>query len=195
MRVSKVAKIDNQAKQESSLSEIKTINPEAKVRFSEMIESQSHLYKLVEADVIKYIGKGTDKEKYPESSPDEFLEMGHAHVFRTLDSDGAKHTRSVPIGGHYHLLELEHDPKDPSKPPKIVKMSGPMHLVTKRVKGKVVQVDEPLNQYDFHTHDVAYIKSEKIQARATNKDAVTYMANEAAKTPSPPSGAAQAGGR
>ncbi len=173
--------------QDNGMSKVKMIN-DTKVRFSEMSEMASHLYKLVEASVIKFIGKGTGKNESPDTTPENFLEMGHAHVFRTLDTDGNKHTRSVAIAGHYHLLELEYDKNDPEAAPKIVAMSGPMQLVTKKVKGRTVQVDEPLNDYDYHTHDIAYVKSEKIQARTVNKEAKEFIANQSAKVPQAPAG-------
>ena len=180
--------------EKNQFSKVKMVNPDSSVRYSESIEMSSHLYKLVEAPVKKYLGKGTDREQYPENTPENFLDMGHAHVFRTLDSEGNSHIRSVPIGGHYHLIELEYDKEDPLKAPKIVSMSEPMKMASKKVKGKTVLVDEPLNHYDFHVHDVAYIKSEKIQARATNTSAQLYMANKASEVPSAPAGVA-AGGR
>lgn len=171
------------------------LNPNTKIRFSEQVEMNSHLYKLVESSVIKYIGKGTDKDKYPDTTPEDFLNMGHAHIYRTIDTDGNRHIKTVAIAGHYHILELEWDEKNPDAAPKIVAMSGPMHTVTKRIKGKMVQVDEPINSYDDHVHDIEYVKSEKIQARSKNKDAAQYIAKETAKVPAPPAGTGLAGGR
>lgn len=175
----------------NALKKIKTLNPNANVRFSEQSEVNSHLYKLVEADVIKYIGKGTDKDKSPDTNPEEFLSMGHAHVFRTVDTDGNYHTKSVPIGGHYHLVELEFDEKNPEAAPKIVAMSGPMQTVHKKVKGRMTVTDQPLNDYDDHTHDVIYVKSEKLMARTKNTDAQAFLNKESAKVPAPPAGLAK----
>lgn len=182
-------------KQANGLTKIKTLNPNASIRFSEKSEVNSHLYKLVESPVIKYIGKGTDKEKYPDVSPEDFLEMGHAHVFRTVDTDGNYHTKSVPIAGHYHLVELEIDPENPDKAPKVVAMSGPMQTMHKRIKGKMTVVDVPLNEYDHHIHDITYVKSERIQARTSNKDAASFLSKEASKIPQAPSGLGEAGSR
>lgn len=164
------------------MKQVKMVSDNLDVRYTETVQIDTHLYKLVEAPVIKYIGKEKESSVHPNTSPNDFLDMGHAHIFRTTDSDGRKHIRTVPIAGHHHLLELS-QPSDPKEAPTILSMSGPMRLVMKVVNGRKVQVDEPVNHFDDHTHDVLYIKSEKIQARSTNVEAAKFMAQDAAKIP------------
>ena len=198
---SRVKRIDinSQDQAQGGLSKVKTVNQEMKIRYTEQVETDSHLYKLLESPVKKYIGIGNPKTKdgdiYPENNPELFLDMEHVHIFRTIDTDGRKHTKSVTIGGHYHVLELEFDKNDPSKAPKIVAMSGPMHAVSKKVKGRNVMADEPINHFDFHIHDVEYIMSQRIHARSSNNKAVEFLSKEANKVPAQPSEIAQAGPR
>ena len=172
----------------------KMINENLGIRYTETVQIDTHLYKLVESPVIKYLGKEMEQNAHPDVTPQDFIEMGHAHIFRTTDSDGKKHVRSVPIAGHYHLLELSFEDGE-DKAPKVVAMSGPMKLVQKLVHGRKVMVDEPVNHFDHHIHDVQYLKSEKIQARSTNIEATKFMAAEGAKAPGAVGGVAEAGRR
>lgn len=177
------------------MSKVSMVKGGNKIRFSEQIEMLSHLYKLIEAPVKKFIGKGTGKNEHPEATPGDFIDMGHAHIFRTLDSEGNTHVRSASLCGHYHMIELKYNDKNPEEAPEIVAMSGPMQLVPKKIKGKTVMVDEPVNHYDFHTHNVEYLKSEKIHARQKNTAAQLYIANKESQKPSAPVGAGEVGGR
>lgn len=173
-------------KPKTNLRQVKTIGSESK-RYSDQVQMDTHLYKLVEAPVIKYLGKDTEDKVHPDSTPQDFVHMGHAHIYRTTDSDGKKHTRCVPIGGHYHVIELDPNTKE-GEAPKILAMSGPMRSVAKKIGGRTVMTDEPLNHFDDHVHDVEYLKTEVIQARQSNVEAAKFMAAESFKTPTPPVG-------
>ena len=179
--------------EEKQTRQVKMVNPDGVVRYSEQVDIDTHLYKLVEAPVIKYLGKEKENDVHPARSPQDFVAMGHAHIFRTTDSDGKNHTKSVPIAGHYHVLELEY-PEGKDKYPVVVSMSGPMRSQSKTVGGRTVLVDVPVNHWDDHVHDVQYLKSETIKSRKTNTEAQVFIASKVAVPPAP-SGLGEAGGR
>lgn len=144
---------------------------------SKTAEVFSDLYKLEVAPVIKNVGTA---EKY-EDDPSSFVEFEHTHPFRTRDSDGKFLSRSSSIGGHHHVLELEPNPKGSDHPPVVKSCSPPMKLVRKKIKGQWQVVDEPANDYDDHTHEVTYIRSDKTQARVQNIEAQKVIAFIGAK--------------
>jgi hypothetical protein len=79
------------------------------------------------------------------------------------------------------VIEWE-DNKDPEAPPVIKSVSGPMVMGKQKIKGRIVSVPVPANDYDDHTHDVEYIRSAKISFSTTNVEAAKVMAFEASKT-------------
>ena len=139
------------------------------------------LFKLKTANVIKYEGWEKEGEEHPDSHPNKFSHWEHTHPFRTYDKKGSKVTTSTPIGGHFHVIEWEEDPKGKGTP--IIKsVSGPMVMADRKIKGKLVKVPVPANEYDDHTHDVEYLRSSEIIVGATNLEASTVVAWEAQKT-------------
>jgi len=144
-----------------------------------MKEVFTDLFKLMTATVIKYEGWDISKE-HPESHPAKFSHWEHTHPFRTYDRKGQKQTTCTPIGGHFHMVEWEEGKADET--PKIRSVSGPMVMERRIVRGRPTMVPVPANDYDFHTHDVEYIRSSKVEFSTTNVEAAKVIAYEAQKT-------------
>lgn len=154
--------------------------------YAKVAEFNSSTFKLGVAEVIKRVGVAN----HPDDMPQDFWPFEHTHIFRTRDSEGKELHTSASIGGHFHVIELEPHKDGDSKPPVIKSVSGPMVMVTKKIKGKRRQVPAPLNDYDTHTHKISYIRTDKIQARKHNAVAAMVEAQEAMKG-APPAGAAE----
>jgi hypothetical protein len=137
----------------------------------------SDLWKLLVSTTMKQIGI----ENHPDENPQSFIDVEHCHFFRTVDSDGKKFDRCTPIANHFHLVKTEINADDPKGPPVIVEVSPPMRMAKTKKLGKFVMAPVPLNDFDFHTHDVAYVKSEEVKTRAPNVEAAKVMALEAQK--------------
>lgn len=148
-----------------------------KIVTAKSIEVLSHLYKLESAIVVKQVGLAN----HPDEAPQDFMPMEHTHPYRTMDSDGKQHHRSASIGGHFHVITTAPDPKGAEYAPVIVSCSPPMKQERRRVKGKWTVVDVPLNDYDDHTHEITYYRSDTVKMRTTNPQAAQLMANEAQK--------------
>lgn len=148
--------------------------------FSGKKDILTDLFKLSVAPVIKYEG-WDEANEHPDTQPAKFSHWEHTHPFRTYGKKGEKLTMSTPIGGHFHIVEWE--PSQNSEEPPIIKsVSGPMVMGKKKVKGKVVQMPVPANEYDDHTHDVEYISTSQIQFSTANLEAQKVIAFEANKT-------------
>lgn len=137
------------------------------------------LYKLTVGTVIKYEGWDETNE-HPDTHPEKFSSWEHTHPFRTYGKRGEKMENCVPIGGHFHIIEWE-DNEDPELPPVIKSVSGPMVMGKTKVKGRVISVPVPSNEYDDHTHDVEYIRSCKVEFSQTNVEATKVIAFESLK--------------
>jgi hypothetical protein len=180
----KRVQLDQSSDESATKAEVKPatmINPAQKRVFSDLREITTDLYKLMQAPLLKNISIKKDHETDPAANPTDFITAEHCHFFRTKDSDGKVHKRCMPVANHYHNVEYQTDPNDPDGAPIITSVSAPMRLAKKRVGGKLVDVDVPLNSYDFHTHDVLYVKSENIKIRAGNVAAAQFMAQELQK--------------
>ena len=138
------------------------------------------LYKLMVSKVIKYEG-WDEANEHPESHPNKFSTWEHTHPFRTFDKKGDKMNTCTPIGGHFHIVEWE-ESTHPDEPPFIKNVSGPMVIERRKIRGVMQAVPVPCNEYDFHTHDVEYIRSSKIEFSTTNVQAAQVIAYEANKT-------------
>ena len=138
------------------------------------------LFKLMTAPVIKYEG-WDELNEHPDTHANKFSTWEHTHPFRTFDKKGAKMTTSTPISGHFHIVEWEENP-DPTQPPIIKSVSGPMVMGKERVRGRLVNVPVPANAFDNHTHDVEYLRSGKIEVSTVNMEAASVIAFEASKT-------------
>lgn len=138
----------------------------------------SDVYKLTVAMVWKQVGVA----KHPDIDPKDWKEFEHTHIFRTFSTEGTKHDKCMPTGGHFHEIEWEINTEDPLNPEPIIKsISGPMHYVQKRKAGKWAKVAVPVNDFDDHTHDLEYIHSQNVEARVTNTEAQKVIAFEAQK--------------
>lgn len=133
----------------------------------------SDLFKLQTAAANKNVAWGGDVQLEP---------VDHNHFFHTYDSDGRRQSRSTPVAGHFH--EIDWADGEPGEPSRIVSISGPMRLMKVKEKGrfkmKAVPVAEELE--DNHTHKIAYIKSDSVEARQVNPRAVQMLGEEAMKT-------------
>ncbi len=139
------------------------------------------LFKLCVAKVIKYEGWEKPGKEHPESHPNKYSTWEHTHPFRTYDKKGDRMKTCTPIGGHFHVVEWE-DGADPESPPVIKSVSGPMVMGRSLVRGREVQSFVQANDFDFHTHDVEYLRSSKIEFSTTNIEAAKVMAFDAQKT-------------
>lgn len=140
------------------------------------------LFKLSAAPVIKYEGFN-EAEAHPEDTKHarDFTKWEHTHPFRTYDKKGDAQKFSTPIAGHFHVVEWAPG-KNPDDPPVIKSVSGPMVMGKQKVRGRLVQIPVPANDYDTHTHDVEYLRSSKIEFSTTNVEAAKVVAFESSKT-------------
>jgi len=151
------------------------------------------LFKLTVAKVIKYMGWEKEGEEHPDTHPDKFSTWEHTHPFRTYDKKGQKIYTCTPIGGHFHVIEWEQG-TNKDETPKIKSVSGPMVMARKKIKGRLVMVPTPANEFDDHTHDVEYIRSGELVFSTANVEAAKVMAFEASKT-APLAGVVDGGAR
>lgn len=105
-----------------------------------------------------------------ENDAPNLIRLEHCHVFHTITSDGKKQTRSSSIGGHFHKMEIV-EQQGEGLPPKVRCISGPMKEVVKLVHGKRVKVEVPANDFDDHTHEIEYDRSNVIVERTRNVEA------------------------
>lgn len=126
-------------------------------------EIDHDLYRLKVAHMVKNVS-------YTEIPDYEKIE--HCHIFHTVDSNGKKQTACSPVGNHFHEVKLvEREGGVPS-----LEVSAAMRWATRRIKGRVKRVAEPIsdrdgNVYDTHTHDFEYMRSERIKLRVQNAEA------------------------
>jgi len=108
----------------------------------------------------------------------EFRSIDHQHQYHTVTSDGKTQVTSSSIGGHFHKMEvIKH--KDGSIEAKCI--SGPVRYVKVKQYGKWKKIIQPINDYDVHTHEVEYVKSDRIGKRLINAEAATVQAVDAQK--------------
>lgn len=144
--------------------------PEQKRVLSGKITIHSDLFKLEVASC--------NVNKSWTDAPD-LHEQEHMHWFHTYDSDGKKHLRSNAVSGHFHMIEYEEQGE--GKPVKILSVSGPMHEVKRKVKGRWAKVVEPVSATleDDHTHAIRYIKTDMVELRVQSAQAISIVAAEA----------------
>lgn len=125
----------------------------------------------------------------------DWEKIEHVHHFHSIDSDGKRLTRCTAIAGHFHEMKLMHNHFDSDKRPHVDAPNcwcfegspatyecGPaMREVRRKVSGRMVKGVEALS-YDPHTHSVSYVRSDRIELRKTNAEAVNVIAAEANKT-------------
>lgn len=88
----------------------------------------------------------------------------HCHIYHTYDSSGKRLKGTNQVGGHYHEIKIRVDEETGNL---IGECSPPMQ--NKR--------SERIYSNDQHTHEVTYIKSEKIKTRKMNPAAAQAHAN------------------
>lgn len=140
------------------------------------------LFKLSPAPVIKYEGI-SEADAHPDDKrhSKDFTSWEHTHPFRTYDKKGDPQKYSTPIAGHFHIVEWGPG-ETPDAPPVIKSVSGPMVMGKQKIRGRIVQMPVPVNDYDNHTHDIEYLRSSKIEFSTTNIEAAKVVAFEASKT-------------
>ncbi len=109
---------------------------------------------------------------------ERLIELEHTHLFRTFDSDGKRQTHAQSVGGHTHEIKWEQTPDGAAK---IVSVSPPLKPVRKKVRGKFVIEFVKANDYDHHSHEFNYVKSDQVEARRANAGAAQFIGAEAAK--------------
>jgi len=145
-------------------------------------QTQSRVYNNqgleIESDTFKLQVANMQKDMSWNDAP-MIVEMEHTHAFHTVDSDGKVHEYSTAIGGHFHKMKVE--PQEDGIPT-VTCVSGPLHFVKKRVKGKWVKAVEPISGDDHHTHNVQYVKSTKVNMRQASPAAISVITNDAQRT-------------
>lgn len=111
--------------------------------------------------------------------------VSHTHFFHTIDVAGNEQNACVPIGGHFHIMEVV-TPATETDPP-VYRCSTPMKWVRKRDRftGKWVKVAVPANDYDDHIHPVQYKDSHKFMAQPLNPAAEMFVAAQPLMSPPP----------
>ena len=173
--------------------------PQEKIE-SKVHEFDSTLFKLDTAKAIK--NTGLYQVEYLADDAEiakDFDHVDHVHYLRTRDSDGrvpvsasAKPShpkgmilKSASICGHYHLVEVVPHPTDASKPPVVISVSPPMTIASKKRGSKYITQEQKLNDYDFHTHKIKYLRTDKVKARTKNAEAMKVVAFESMKGQAP----------
>lgn len=118
---------------------------------------------------------------------ERLVDIEHVHFFRTYDSDGKRHETMQSVGGHTHKVEWRQNAEGAAE---ILSVSGPVKPVRRKIKGKYVIQFDPIGDYDDHTHELIYVRSDVVEARKTNPQAAQYLGAEAQKEPQPLAGIA-----
>lgn len=98
----------------------------------------------------------------------------HVHFYHSFDSTGRKQVKSTMIGGHFHEVTVISEGDD-ENPPRIkvgpaVKYVSVRNKRTKRVEKRI----QPLAM-DEHTHDVTYLRSDKLKPRKVSDEFVKFQ--------------------
>lgn len=135
----------------------------------------------IKSDLFKLEVAACNVNKSFNDIPDIY-EQEHIHWFHTYDSDGKKHIRSNAVSGHFHVIQYEEQGEN--KPVKILSVSGPMHEVKRKVKGRWLKVIEEVSSTleDDHTHQITYKKTDIVEIRTQSPAAINVVAAEAQKT-------------
>lgn len=129
-------------------------------------ESQS----MFEHDLFKLELSKFKKNLAIDDEAPEYVDVEHCHFFHTVDSNGRKQMFSNSVGGHFHKLEIKD--QGPDMPPEILSISGPLTYAMRRGRGgKKEKVIVPFTDVDAHTHEVTYVKSNKISKRKLSAEA------------------------
>lgn len=119
----------------------------------------------------------------------------HCHFFHTVDSSGKKQKYSTATGGHFHEMKVS----EKDGVPVVECVSGPLEWRwVKRgnkkfkkavpvLEGKYLDFENenPSQPADIHVHDTSYVKSDKIELRRVNAEAVKLVTDNAQLTAKP----------
>lgn len=122
----------------------------AKRYISSGLSVVTDLFKLNSTTMIKDLGWD---ENHPIPTP-----MEHCHFYRTYNSNGKKNLGTNIVGGHYHEITVSVDGKGNL----VAECSPPIqNKKSEKIHGK-----------DNHIHTSTYIKSEEVELRKFNADAI-----------------------
>lgn len=88
----------------------------------------------------------------------------HCHIYHTYDSNGRPLKGTNQVGGHYHEISVYVDEQTGELK---AKCSPPLQ---NKNSEKIIAQDQ-------HTHQMSYIKSEKVEVRQMNALAAQYSSN------------------
>lgn len=128
--------------------------------YAGQIELDHDLFKLSVAKMYKNVSWDADPH---------WERFEHCHIFHTIDSNGKKQTTCSPVGGHFHVIETT---PQAGGPPKLA-VSPPMRMIRIKQGKKWVTRPEPIeyeNPDHSHTHEVQYLRSQRIKPRALNAE-------------------------
>lgn len=135
---------------------------------------------MIESDLFKSSIENAHKNMAWSEGDVRLETVPHVHFFRTYDSDGKKMTATNAVAGHFHNVVVKEQENGPVQ---IVSVSPAMRMVRKKVKGKFVQVAEPLPEIleDHHTHSLEYVLSASVNQRVKNAMAAQFEGHQAMK--------------
>lgn len=137
--------------------------------YSKTAQIDHDLYKMKVTNMLKNMSWTEEPDLH---------KVKHEHWFHTVDSNGTKQKYSSMVGGHFHEMTVT---PQKSGPP-IVKCGPAVKEIKVLQKGKWVKKLVPYMDEDNHTHDVEYIKSDKITARQINAQASLVVGAAEART-------------
>ncbi len=156
----------------------------AKRAYADEVVIDHDLYRLSLASMKKNVAFN--------SGSYEIVSVQHEHFFHTIDSSGTKQKYSNLVGSHFHQMIVT---PNPAGGPPNVKCGPAVKEVRKLVNGRSVKVLEPCLKYpddngrvitDDHTHEVVYMRSNRIPIRKVNAEAIKVISADAAKGASIP---------
>lgn len=155
-----------------------------KRRFRENTVFFSDLFKLKVSKMLLWKGwhKDSLESAYDEDGnlqPDWF-QVEHCHFFHTVDSNGREQQYSVPVGQHFHKMKINRDPHGEIISVECV--SGPLTRKVVKKFGKRQHGVVKACQFDEHTHETVYLKSDKLNRPDMNTEAVKVIGAHDAKT-------------
>jgi len=108
------------------------------------------------------------------------VNVPHVHHFHNIDSDGKAHDKSCAISGHFHFVYPDVDEVTGemrakcSEPHTIIrdKKTGARKVVKSLIRKHRDDDGDLVKEYDKHTHEVTYLRSEMLVKRVFNEDAL-----------------------
>lgn len=100
--------------------------------------------------------------------------LEHVHHYHSYDSTGKKQDKSTHVGGHFHPIEIISEGDDLNPP--VIKVGEACKYVsvrdkrTKKVTKRLMAIE-----HDNHTHDVTYVRSDKLKPRKVSEEFVKFQ--------------------